>query len=521
MMCEKFRFVIRSLSTKMRSQYFFLSAQCVLLPFHHAQASPLVRVPPFAGARSVGIKSISSTPLLFVRSRVHTTRYSCSTTTKSKIIESPTPTRPKVFIGLSASSAVCTHYFSARIIYNQKTVCTSLFHSGANGNEHSSSSASHETEFKNKKPIKILHQGPYHVVVAKPPSVVCHHSEWSGLRKKKNGNKQKQFKRESAIVKEDEEEEEEEELPMLQQVRDALGGQRVNLIHRLDRGASGCLLFSFSDNTRDDQNDQVLDGVKQQNKPEGENFELSMNNDENGSNGEDRKGSNPTAQLIQSLQSPDSIKTYVALVRGEGILHGTDLKSLGWFTIDRPIKDENGRVRDAFTEFKFLAGYTGVDDDNANTSSSSSSTQAQLPPPRASVVLARPHTGRWHQIRRHLNGLSHPILGDSTHGVSKINREWRARNMLGERTCLHLARIQLTPTVASAVDSAASADGEVLDDSFTATASSLSVTNVLPNGLDVSCPIPNDMYNMIADYMPKLLEEVIPLLKEEGITFDS
>lgn len=33
-----------------------------------------------------------------------------------------------------------------------------------------------------------------------------------------------------------------------------------------------------------------------------------------------------------------------------------------------------------------------------------------------------PETGRLHQIRRHLNGISHPIIGDTTHGDRDINR---------------------------------------------------------------------------------------------------
>ncbi len=53
--------------------------------------------------------------------------------------------------------------------------------------------------------------------------------------------------------------------------------------------------------------------------------------------------------------------------------------------------------------------------------------------PRVSLVLARPMQGRWHQIRRHLNGISHLIIGDSTHSVSRVNREWReGRNVPSE-----------------------------------------------------------------------------------------
>ncbi len=45
--------------------------------------------------------------------------------------------------------------------------------------------------------------------------------------------------------------------------------------------------------------------------------------------------------------------------------------------------------------------------------------------PRCSLVLAEPTTGRFHQIRRHIRSLSHPILGDSSHGDTRINRWWR------------------------------------------------------------------------------------------------
>ena len=87
---------------------------------------------------------------------------------------------------------------------------------------------------------------------------------------------------------------------MLQRVRDAVHDidsrgagddeniptRKVNLVHRLDRGASGALLLAFAD---DDVNDD----------DERKNI----------------KGS--TAALIDAMSSAESVKTYVALVRGE------------------------------------------------------------------------------------------------------------------------------------------------------------------------------------------------------------
>ena len=167
-------------------------------------------------------------------------------------------------------------------------------------------------------------------------------------------------------------------------------------------------------------------------------------------------------------------KTYVALVRGEGILHGEDLKQKGWFLIERAIKNENGVEKNASTWFRFIAGQ----DNNAGT----------IDRPRASLVLARPQTGRWHQIRKHLNGLSHPILGDTTHGSSRTNREWKElRNMPSERTCLHLSQMKI------------------------------GVTEVCPNGIHVTCPLASDMMTLLHDHLPNVLSTAIPILKEEGI----
>lgn len=287
--------------------------------------------------------------------------------------------------------------------------------------------------------VTILSRGPSHIVAYKPPSVVCHHSSWSGSR---------------AILGEH---------PMLQRVRDAIHDidyngdrnvpmRRVNLVHRLDRGASGALLLAFAD--EEDENDSFA--------------EKSV------------KGKGSTAQLIDAMASDDAVKTYVALVRGEGILRGEDLRKKGWFEVNREIKDENGNFNCATTEVLFVAGQPECVDENGNER------------PRMSIVLARPKEGRWHQIRRHLNGLSHPILGDSSHGSSTVNREWKEkRNLPAERLCLHMARMQLPPT------------------------------DAVPDGIDVSCPLPTDMLQMLHKYAPNVLNDALPVFEKEGILIES
>jgi len=249
--------------------------------------------------------------------------------------------------------------------------------------------------------IQIVEQGKYHMVVAKPPSVVCHHSDYTGSKSRR-------------------------EIPMLQRVRDALGGVRQNPIHRLDRGASGCLLFA---NTTE-----------------------------------------ATTALQAALAGGE--KTYVAIVRGEGFVKGVDFLEKGWFKESREIGDESGTKNTATTWFRFLAAQ-GEGEGR----------------PRASLVLCRPETGRWHQIRKHLNGICCPIIGDTSHGAGKTNREWKEKYGLpGERTCLHLLRLKIKPT-----------------------------EPFLPDGIDAVCPLPKDMMDLLQNNMQDVLKAAEPMLEEEGL----
>lgn len=104
-------------------------------------------------------------------------------------------------------------------------------------------------------------------------------------------------------------------------------------------------------------------------------------------------------------------KTYRALVRGHCPATGT---------IDRPLMPPRGKGRpaghphtetqEAVTEFITLQRYEiPLQSDS-------------YPVTWCSLIDASPLTGRFHQIRRHLNSVAHPIIGDTTHGDSRQNR---------------------------------------------------------------------------------------------------
>lgn len=288
-------------------------------------------------------------------------------------------------------------------------------------------------------PVVFLDQNKHYLVIDKPPAVVCHHSQWTGSR---------------GGLPEGDGSGVEAEIPVLQRVRDQTG-RRVNLVHRLDRGASGCLLMTYADHDA-----RVVD----------------KNDNNNPSTAIPAATSNTTTLLIQAMADKSMCtKTYIALVRGEGILHGRDLKKDGWFLVDRPIKNEKGVEKNATTWFRFVAGQGNGGGTIPGRA-------------RASLVLARPETGRWHQIRKHLNGLSHPILGDTTHGNSRVNREWHAKGLPQARICLHLSRLQIGPT-----------------------------EGVCPAGIDVSCELAPDMLQLLKDHLPDVLAAAEPTLRGEGV----
>ncbi len=55
------------------------------------------------------------------------------------------------------------------------------------------------------------------------------------------------------------------------------------------------------------------------------------------------------------------------------------------------------------------------------------------------LVEARPHTGRTHQIRVHLKAVGHPIVGDPVYGIDRVNQEQKETKQL-----LHAYKISFT-----------------------------------------------------------------------------
>lgn len=62
---------------------------------------------------------------------------------------------------------------------------------------------------------------------------------------------------------------------------------------------------------------------------------------------------------------------------------------------------------------------------------------------RYSLLEVQPITGRWHQIRRHMNRVSHPIIGDREHGDSHHNRYFRDQLNI-EGLCLQARKLGFT-----------------------------------------------------------------------------
>ena len=156
----------------------------------------------------------------------------------------------------------------------------------------------------------------------------------------------------------------------LQYARELNDGEHVYPVHRLDRPTSGLLLFARDADT--------------------------------------------ASRLGQALMAGEIQKTYLAMVRGWTPERGVIDEPLRDKAIDRRGTREQV-MREARTRYRRLA-ITEIPVAIEGYVSS-----------RYSVVELQPETGRQHQLRRHLQHISHPIIGDTNYGRTRHNHYFAER----------------------------------------------------------------------------------------------
>ncbi len=111
--------------------------------------------------------------------------------------------------------------------------------------------------------------------------------------------------------------------------------------------------------------------------------------------------------LSSQFRGGEIEKRYLALVRG----HLTDR-----VRVDRPVPRSKRGERVAATSTVGPVAHAVVDEPVGRYEEG-----------WFSLVEVRLHTGRFHQARRHLRALNHPIIGDTSHGDPAQNRFFRSR----------------------------------------------------------------------------------------------
>lgn len=157
----------------------------------------------------------------------------------------------------------------------------------------------------------------------------------------------------------------------LQYARALNGGEHVYPVHRLDRPTSGVLLFARDPATASALGKMFMDGKV--------------------------------------------AKTYLAMVRGWTPEAGFIDHPLREHPTDRRCKGEEQPLREAQSCFRRLA-----------------TTEIPVeiegyPASRYSLVELKPQTGRKHQLRRHMQHISHPIIGDTNYGRTRHNHYFAER----------------------------------------------------------------------------------------------
>ncbi|MBY6198913.1 tRNA pseudouridine(65) synthase TruC [Vibrio hangzhouensis] len=178
---------------------------------------------------------------------------------------------------------------------------------------------------------------------------------------------------------------------VMQTLRDQIG-QHVFPLHRLDRPTSGVLLFALSKEV--------------------------------------------AAKGMPMFAEHRIEKTYHAVVRG-WIEQGD--------VLDYPLKVELDKIADKFaTQDKEAQPAITAYQPLATVEVPYST--GRFPTSRYCLMEMKPKTGRKHQLRRHMHHLSHPIIGDTTHGDGRHNRLFR-EHYDAHRLLLHASSLSFTHPV--------------------------------------------------------------------------
>ena len=156
---------------------------------------------------------------------------------------------------------------------------------------------------------------------------------------------------------------------LLQLLRDQIG-QYLYPVHRLDRPTRGLIIFGLH--------------------------------------------SDAAARLVRLFTDRKVKKSYHAVVRGFVPPAGV---------IDLPLRERFGEEEDPDFDPAFRPTQPAKTRFRAVSWFEMPWANAEFPTSRYSLVEALPETGRWHQIRRHLKHIDHPILGDYRHGDSWHNQK--------------------------------------------------------------------------------------------------
>ena len=195
------------------------------------------------------------------------------------------------------------------------------------------------------------------------------------------------------------------ETVFLMQTRRNQIGRHVLPVHRLDRPTSGVMLFAFDAET--------------------------------------------ARALAQQFATHTVVKTYWAVVRGWTEAAGR---------IDYPLKEQPDPLADALADSDKAAQSAITDYRMLARAELPFASQPRHATFRYSWLELTPHTGRKHQIRRHLKHIFHPIVGDTSHGDLAQNRAV-AQFCGNRRLLLHARSLSFTsPATGQAVTAVAEPD---------------------------------------------------------------